>query len=63
MIKRYDCVASNGEDAYPIERRNGEYVLFEDYETALAIAESDFKVLQRDYQKLVDKIGDLYREA
>lgn len=60
MIKRYDPAWRDG---FMQEESDGDYVLFDDYEEALGNLEYDLKALQRKYDILVDKIGDVYREA
>lgn len=40
-----------------------DYVLFEDYEDELFNVQYDLKALQRKYDLLVEKIGEIYREA
>lgn len=63
MIKRYDFEDAHGEDVEPIERTFGEFVTFEDHEDALINAQIDFNELQKKYNKLVNTLGDLYREG
>ena len=59
MVTRYDMECYDYNDYFMEETQSGDYVLFEDYESL----ESDYNILRRDYQNLVDKIGELYREA
>lgn len=62
MVTRYYIEIGGdieGSSLLKYQSQYGDYVEYEDYESL----ENDFKILQRDYQKLVDKIGELYREA
>lgn len=63
MINRWDLERIDYEDFAMRLSVSGDYVLFEDYEEALGNLEYDLKALQRKYDLLVDKIGDVYREA
>ena len=63
MIKRYDFEDAHGEDVKPIERTFGEFITFEGHEDALLDAAVDLKELQKKYDKLVNTLGNLCREA
>ena len=63
MIKRYDFEDTHGEDVKPIERTFGEFITFEGHEDALLEAAVDLKELQKKYDKLVDSLFDLARNA
>jgi hypothetical protein len=53
-VNRYDY-----EDFDMVISEYGGYVKYEDYESL----EEEWKILKRDYENLVEKIGDLYRSA
>jgi hypothetical protein len=58
-IERFDFLIDDFDDAYMIESDSGDYIKYEDYESL----EGDYNVLRRDYQNLVDKLGELYKES
>lgn len=60
MIKRYEPAWRDG---FMQEETDGDYVLFEDYENALADAEYDHDQLQKKYDRLIEILGDLHREC
>ena len=41
----------------------GDYVFFDDHEDALLNAAWELKELQKKYDKLVEKLGSIYKEA
>jgi hypothetical protein len=46
-----------------VENSKGDYVLFDDYEDKLLDAKYDYDQLQKRYDALVYKLGELYQEA
>ncbi len=62
MAKRYDMTTEYNryaceDQVVPVESSSGDYVEYTEYESL----ESDYNVLRRDYQNLVDKLGELYK--
>lgn len=63
MIERYDMQYDDCNNDFIGKDIDGNYVLFEDYEDALLDAQYDLKELQKKYDKLIEKIGEIYREG
>ena len=61
-IKRYDPEHDYG-SCWMELHSSGSYVLFEDYEDVLTDAAYDFGVLQEKYDKLVEKIENIYKDT
>ena len=62
MVQKYDMHSKDGtwDDNYEMRaEQHGDYVTLDDY----AALESDYNILRRDYQSLVDKLGALYKES
>ena len=61
-IKRYDPEHDYG-SCWMELHSSGDYVLFEDFEDAIIDAAYDLRVLQGQYDSLVEKINDICRDA
>jgi hypothetical protein len=59
VIKLYCPVHTDGPGAEMVEDSSGEWVSGDDYFNVLV----DLRGLQKKYDKLVEKLGDLYKEA
>ncbi len=42
---------------------SGDYVTYEDYENDILDIKYDLDILQKKYDRLVEKLGELYRES
>lgn len=63
MIKRYDPTNDDTFLETMEESSSGDYVTFDDYEDAIADAEHDLKELQKKYDKLLGRLGEIVREG
>lgn len=62
MVHKYDMHSKDGtwDDNYEMRaEQHGDYVTYDDYESL----EIDYNILRRDYQSMMDKLKDIWREG
>jgi hypothetical protein len=64
-IRRFDLITSDERTEYAAmgKEKNGEFVAYEDFVDFVEDFQYDLRELQTKYDKLVNKLGDLYRET